>query len=146
MFYFLNSYQYYRSKKIKCPCCKKTVKGLENVETLPLNLPLFSEIVKNDSSVKKYLDTQNSKNSFISKCEKHPSKQKHFFCSYHNTNLCRTCIKDYHSDTNCCIVDLYDIHKLFIINEDNCKKNEQVLQMKRRHIVQRKIKDDIECE
>ena len=57
---------YYKSNKIKCPFCKKIVKHLDNVETLPLNLPIFSEIVKSDHKVNSFIDTKSS-NSFISK-------------------------------------------------------------------------------
>ena len=95
---------YYKNSKIKCPFCKKIVKQLDNVETLPLNLPIFSEIVKSDPQVNHYIDTKTN-NSFITKCEHHTYKQKHFFCSYHNINFCRECIKQFHRDDNCCVVD-----------------------------------------
>ena len=122
---------FYKNNKIKCPFCKKIVKHLDNVETLPLNLPIFSEIVKSDHKVNSFIDTK-SNNSFISKCEHHSHKQKHFFCSYHNTNFCRECIKQFHKDDNCCIVDLFDIHKLFLINEENTAKNEQIVKIKKK--------------
>ena len=122
---------FYKNNKIKCPFCKKIVKHLDNVETLPLNLPIFSEIVKSDHKVNSFIDTK-SNNSFISKCDHHSHKQKHFFCSYHNTNFCRECIKQFHKDDNCCIVDLFDIHKLFLINEENTMKNEQIVKIKKK--------------
>ena len=56
---------FYKNNKIKCPFCKKIVKHLDNVETLPLNLPIFSEIVKSDQKVNSFIDTK-SNNSFIS--------------------------------------------------------------------------------
>ena len=71
---------------------KNLVKHLDNVETLPLNFPIFREIVKSDHKVNSFIGTKSS-NSFISKCEYHPYKQKHFFCSYKNTNFYRECIK-----------------------------------------------------
>ena len=101
------------------------------METLPLNLPIFSEIVKCDHKVNSFIDTKSS-NSFISKCEYHPHKQKHFFCSYHNTNFCRECIKQFHKDDNCCIVDLFDIHKLFIKNEGKNSKCGKIVQLKKK--------------
>ena len=82
-----------------------------------------------------------SNNSFITKCEHHSHKQKHFFCSYHNTNFCRECIKQFHRDDNCCIVDLFDIHKLFLINEENTSKNEQIIKIKKKEKEQRRLKD-----
>ena len=125
--------QYYKNNKSKiiCPFCKKIVKHLDNVETLPLNLPIFSEIVKCNPTVNSYIDTK-SNNSFITKCEHHTHKQKHFFCSHHETNFCRECIKQFHRDDNCCIVDLFDIHKLFLINEENTSKNEQIIKIKKK--------------
>ena len=33
---------YYRKSRLRCPFCKKLVKHLDSVETLPLNIPLFS--------------------------------------------------------------------------------------------------------
>ena len=42
--------KYYHNTHIRCPFCKKLVKHLDNVETLPLNLSIFGEIVKNDPS------------------------------------------------------------------------------------------------
>ena len=77
---------YYRNQRIRCPFCKKLVKHLDNVETLPLNIPIFSEIVRNDEKISTYIDP-NSKDSFTVRCEHHPEKQKHFFCSFHNQKV-----------------------------------------------------------
>ena len=123
---------YYRNQRIRCPFCKKLVKHLDNVETLPLNIPIFSEIVRNDEKISKFIDP-NSEDSFTCKCEIHPEKQKHFFCSYHNINFCRECIKQFHRDDNCCVVDLLDIHKLFLLNEQNMNKNHLIVKMRNRN-------------
>ena len=123
---------YYRNQRIRCPFCKKLVKHLDNVETLPLNIPIFSEIVRNDEKISTYIDP-NSKDSFTVRCEHHPEKQKHFFCSFHNQNFCRECIKVYHRADNCCVVDLFDIHKLYLLNEQNMNKNEQIVQMRNKY-------------
>lgn len=122
---------YYRNSRIRCPFCKKLVKHLDNVEALPLNIPIFSEIVKNDSKVSTYIDP-NSNDSFTAECEYHVDKKKHFFCSYHNQNFCRECIKAFHGDDNCCVVDLFDIHKLFLLNEQNISKNEKIVAIRNR--------------
>ena len=95
---------YYKKSRIKYPFCKTLVKNLDYVETLPLNIPLFSEIIKNDPKISNYIGP-NSKDSFTAICEHHNEKQKHFFCSFHNTNFCRECIKQFHRDDNCCVVD-----------------------------------------
>ena len=49
--------KYYHNSHIRCPFCKKLVKNLDNVETLPLNLSIFGEIVKNDPSSDIYLSS-----------------------------------------------------------------------------------------
>jgi hypothetical protein len=64
-----------------------------------------------------------SKNSFADFCDYHNEKQKHFYCSYHQVNFCRECIKMSHRDDKCCVVDLYDINKLFNLQEQNIYKN-----------------------
>ena len=76
--------KYYHNTHIRCPFCKKLVKHLDNVETLPLNLSIFGEIVKNDPSSDIYLS---------SPCKQHPEKQKHYYCSYNQNHFC--CIKSF---------------------------------------------------
>lgn len=113
---------YYRKRRIRCPFCKKLVKSLESVEQLPLNINMFSEVVRNDNFLLNLIDPD-SNNSYSSLCSLHHEKQKHFYCSYHNTNFCRECIKVFHRDDKCCVVDLLDISKLFQLSEKNNYKN-----------------------
>ena len=114
--------KYYRKQRIRCPCCKKLVKSLESVEQLPLNITIFGEIVSNDSLILDLLDPE-SNNSYTNTCKLHEEKQKHYFCSLHETNFCRECIKLSHKDDKCCVIDLCDINKLFLLNEQNIYKN-----------------------
>ncbi len=125
--------KYYRKNRIRCPCCKKLVKNLESVEQLPLNIFIFSEIISTDSELIKLLDSE-SKYSYISTCHVHNEKQKHFFCSYHETNFCRDCIKINHRDDNCCVVDLVDINKLYQLNEQNIFKNLLIVKARNKKI------------
>ena len=116
--------RYYHIDHIRCPYCKKLINNIESVskiESLPLNLNIFGELVKNDPMVMMLIDPENP-NSLSSSCSFHPEKQKHFYCSYHETNFCRECIKSNHKLNECCVVDLYDIEKLFQINKKNKKK------------------------
>ncbi len=62
-------------------------------------------------------------NSYNSICNLHEEKQKHFFCSCHEINFCRECIKLSHKDDKCCVIDLCDISKLFLLNQQNIYKN-----------------------
>ena len=71
---------------IRCPSCKKLVKHLDNVETLPLNLSIFGEIVKNDPVIMMFIDPS-SEASFASSCPNHPEKQRHYYCSFHENNF-----------------------------------------------------------
>lgn len=118
--------KYYRKSRIRCPYCKKMVKNLESVEQLPLNISIFAEVVQNDSILMLLLDPE-SRVSFSTPCTLHVEKQKHFYCSHHETNFCRECIKIFHRDDKCCVVDLFDIHKLFQLNEQNVYKNHLIV-------------------
>jgi hypothetical protein len=118
--------KYYRKNRIRCPFCKKLVKNLESVEQLPLNICVFSEIVSRDQRLLMILDPD-SKISYASTCNQHPEKGNHFYCSIHEKNFCRECIKVNHRDDNCCVVDLFDINKLFQLNEENIYKNSLIV-------------------
>jgi hypothetical protein len=114
--------KYFRKNRIRCPFCLKLVKNLENVEMLPLNINIFHEVVQTDSYLLDMIDLD-GRDSYTSLCGYHPEKQKHFYCSFHKTNFCRECIKVYHRDEKCCVVDLFDINKLFNLHEQNIYKN-----------------------
>lgn len=118
--------KYYRKNRIRCPFCKKLVKYLDSVEQLPLNINLFSESVVNSSHLLDMLN-EDSEKSLISLCQYHNEKQNHFYCSYHQVNFCRECIKNYHRDDKCCVVDLFDISKLFNLFEQNQVKNFSII-------------------
>ena len=119
--------KYHHNKDhIRCPSCKKLVKHLDNVETLPLNLSIFGEIVKNDPVIMMFIDPS-SEASFASSCPNHPEKQRHYYCSFHENNFCRECMKAFHKGDKCCVVDLCDIQKLFQLNEQNLMKNELIV-------------------
>ena len=126
--------RYYHIDHIRCPYCKKLINNIESVskiESLPLNLNIFGELVKNDPMVMMLIDPENP-NSLSSSCSFHPEKQKHFYCSYHETNFCRECIKSNHKLNECCVVDLYDIEKLFQLNEQNIKKNNLIIRCRKK--------------
>ena len=129
--------KYYHKQRIRCPCCKKLVKNLESVEQLPLNITIFGEIVQNDPLILSLIDSHGS-NTYSSICELHEEKQKHFFCSFHNTNFCRECIKLSHKDDQCCVIDLCDISKLFLLNEQNLYKNSLIVKTRNKSNVAEK--------
>jgi hypothetical protein len=133
--------RYYRKNRIRCPNCKKLVKNLENVEQLPLNINIFSEVIYNDLNLLDMIDMDSS-NSFSSLCKVHPEKQKHFYCSHHQTSFCRECIKTFHRDDNCCVVDLYDINKLYQLNEQNQNKNYMIMKTRNKLGRHQKIHKD----
>ncbi len=131
--------KYYRKSRIRCPFCKKLVKNLESVEQLPLNINIFSEVVDNDQKLLNMLD-HDHKSSYVSSCNIHLEKQKHFFCSYHKVNFCRECIKLYHRDDKCCVVDMFDINKLYQLQENNKYKNSLIVNSRNR--ISNKIKKE----
>ena len=119
---------------IRCPYCKKLINNIDSpakIESLPLNLNIFGELVKTDPVVMMLIDPDNP-NSLTSLCSVHSEKQKHFYCSYHETNFCRECIKSFHKLNECCVVDLYDIDKLFQLNEQNLKKNNLIIKCRKK--------------
>jgi uncharacterized protein YbaR (Trm112 family) len=118
--------KYYRKCRIRCPFCKKLVKYLDNVELLPLNINLFSESVVNNQNLLNMLN-EDSTNNYSSLCQYHPEREKHFYCSFHEVNFCRECIKANHRDDKCCVVDLIDISKLFGLFEQNQVKNYAII-------------------
>lgn len=123
--------KYFRHSRIRCPNCLKLVKNLENVEQLPLNINIFHEVVQKDAGLMEMIDPD-GKNSYANACNFHMEKQQHFYCSYHKTNFCRECIKLYHRDDNCCVVDLFDISKLFHLQEQNIYKNLLIIKTRSR--------------
>ncbi len=131
--------KYYRKSRIRCPYCKKLVKNLESVEQLPLNINIFSEIVDTDSKLLNMLDPDTD-DSYVSECHIHYEKQKHFYCSYHKVNFCRECIKASHRDEKCCVVDIFDINKLYQLHDNNRYKNTLIVRTRNR--VQNKIKKE----
>ena len=122
---------YFRNNRIRCPNCLKLVKNLENVEQLPLNINIFHEVVQTDERLMEMIDPD-GRDSYNSLCGFHPEKQNHFYCSYHKTNFCRECIKIYHRDDKCCVVDLFDINKLYHLHEQNIYKNQQIIKTRNR--------------
>ena len=126
--------RYYHVDHIRCPYCKKLINNIESVskiESLPLNLNIFGELVKTDPLVMRLIDPENP-NSLSSQCSFHPEKQKHFYCSYHEKNFCRECIKSSHKLNECCVVDLYDIDKLYQLNEKNIRKNNLIIKCRKK--------------
>ena len=119
---------------IRCPYCKKLINNIDSpakIESLPLNLNIFGELVKTDPVVMRLIDPENP-NSLTNLCSVHSEKQKHFYCSYHETNFCRECIKSFHKLNECCVVDLYDIDKLYQLNEQNIRKNNLIIKCRKK--------------
>jgi hypothetical protein len=111
--------KYHHKNKVRCPLviCKKLVKNVDNIEQLPLNIEIFGEIVGNSIKLHNFIQTD-TEESYLRICKLHSEKQKHFYCSLHDSNFCRECIKSYHRDIKCCIVDICDIRKIYHIHEE----------------------------
>jgi hypothetical protein len=133
--------KYYRKNRIRCPFCKKLVKKLESVEQLPLNINIFGESVQNNEKILSLIDPE-SKNYYTATCNFHTEKQKHFFCSYHEINFCRECIKSFHRDDKCCVVDLFDINKLYNLNEQNQYKNYLIVKARNKNSKRSRMKEE----
>jgi hypothetical protein len=111
--------------------CRKILKGVENIEKLPLNFNILYEVVTRDpllSSVnfEKCLNAEIDENDENYEtelepylCMEHEQRIKHFYCSEHPSIFCRECIKDLHNLEACYVVDLYEIEKMRKLQEQN---------------------------
>ena len=115
-----------RNNRIRCPMCRKVLKGVESVDKLPLNFNILYEVVNNDpllSSVnfekclQADLDLDEDDEDYKRElepylCQIHDQRIKHFYCSNCPSIFCRECIKDLHNQEACFVVDLYEIEKM----------------------------------
>lgn len=114
--------------RVRCPICRKLVKQLESAERLPLNINILYEIVDKDKVLKgvNFDYIEEDEEALEEKiCEKHEERVKHFYCSNHLTVFCRECIKEEHSEEECFVVDLYEIHKMRQLHQNNSTMNEE---------------------
>ena len=119
----------YRKGRIRCPLCRKLIKNLDSVERLPLNINILYEVVQNDEVLKDVnfdFDDENEEDMESKLCEEHPDRVKHFYCSNHQTIFCRECIKLYHTDDACFVVDLYEIQKMRQLHRQNVENNHKL--------------------
>ena len=124
-----------RNGNIRCPMCRKILKGVEAIEKLPLNFNILYEVVTRDpllSSVNfdKCLAAEIDENDEFYEtelepylCHEHEQRIKHFYCSEHPSIFCRECIKDLHNMEACYVVDLYEIEKMRKLQEQNNNLN-----------------------
>ena len=107
--------QLHRKDRVRCPICRKLIKQLESAERLPLNINILYEVVEKDPILSKTnFDFDDDDEEALSEklCENHAERVKHFYCSNHLTIFCRECIKQFHSDDECFVVDLYEIQRM----------------------------------
>ena len=130
-----------RNNRIRCPMCRKLLKGVESVDKLPLNFNILYEVVTRDpllSSVnfEKCLqadldldveDEEYARDLEPYLCHEHNQRIRHFYCSEHPSIFCRECIKDLHNMDACFVVDLYEIEKMRTLQEMNNKHNAEQL-------------------
>ena len=120
-----------RGGNIRCPMCRKILKGVETIEKLPLNFNILYEVVTRDPllasvNFEKCLQNEIDENDddystdlepYL--CQEHEQRIKHFYCSEHPSIFCRECIKDLHNLEACYVVDLYEIEKMRKLQEQN---------------------------
>ena len=108
--------------RIRCPICRKLVKGIESADRLPLNFNILYEIVERDFRLRD-LNFEDEDCIECLLCERHEQRVQHFYCSNHYTVFCRECIKEDHTDERCFVVDLYEIEKMRKMHKSNMDKN-----------------------
>lgn len=113
------------------------VKQVETVDKLPLNFNILYEVVERDH-ILRGVNYEDEECIECLLCEKHDQRVQHFYCSNHKTVFCRECIKEFHSDTRCFVVDLYEIEKMR-------KMHKQNLEMNKKQLDKRKDDADISC-
>ena len=117
----------FRKNRVRCPLCKKLIKNLETVERLPLNINILYEVVENDPILAKVnfeFEDEEEEEMESKLCEVHNDRVKHFYCSNHQSIFCRECIKTYHIEEACFVVDLYEIQKMRQLQRQNITHNE----------------------
>ena len=112
--------------RVRCPICRKLIKQLDSAARLPLNINILYEIVEKDKQLALCnfdFDDEDEESMAQKFCEEHIDRVKHFYCSNHKTVFCRECIKQYHSDDECFVVDLYEIQRMRQLQSQNIQKN-----------------------
>lgn len=107
--------QLHHKQRVRCPICRKLIKQLESAERLPLNINILYEVVEKDPILSKVnfdFDEEDDEQLAEKLCDNHQERVKHFYCSNHLTVFCRECIKQFHSDDECFVVDLYEIQRM----------------------------------
>lgn len=120
--------QLHHKNRVRCPICRKLVKQLESAERLPLNINILYEVVEKDPILSKTnfdFDDEDEDTLAEKLCENHTERVKHFYCSNHLTVFCRECIKQFHSDDECFVVDLYEIQRMRQLQKQNIQKNQE---------------------
>lgn len=113
---------------MRCPICRKLIKQLESAERLPLNINILYEVVEKDPILSKTnfdFDDEDEDTLAEKLCDNHSDRVKHFYCSNHLTVFCRECIKQFHSDDECFVVDLYEIQRMRQLQKQNIQKNQE---------------------
>ena len=83
-----------------------------NCDNLIKQANILYEIVEKDQKLAlcNFDFDDEDEDSMVQKfCDEHIDRVKHFYCSNHKTIFCRECIKQFHSDDECFVVDLYEI-------------------------------------
>jgi hypothetical protein len=103
--------KYYRNQRVRCPSCKKLVKNLTSIETLPVNTSILGQIINSDSFVKNMVETTGIEKSLSDDLQ--------------NLSIKKMCLTHKHCDClsneskECTIVDLKEIRKLYFLGEEN---------------------------
>lgn len=80
-----------------------------------MNINILYEVVEKDKKLADCnfdFEDEDEKSMTDKFCLEHPERVRHFYCSNHKTIFCRECIKSYHSDDECFVVDLYEIQRM----------------------------------
>ncbi len=99
-----------------CPFCQTSIKGITNIDFLPVNQQIFFTLQKSkeergNKSMARNWKSEYSDDRELKYCETHRKKLKHFYCVHHDVRMCRSCFVYHKSVKNCEIIDLYELNK-----------------------------------
>lgn len=131
---------YIHNDHIRCPFCKKLINNMSNSKMLPVNYPLMGEIIGNDPVIMLLLEGQSSM-SMYSSCSIHPEKQKHYYCTFHETNFCKECKHPLHKQSECQVADLYELDQIYQQNEADKLKNKLIVSLRNKEKGKKKFEE-----
>ena len=104
------------SESITCPICEAVLKGVINIDYVPVNQQIFSSLRKKKSEQQMQEEAENGQgvnheDFEFEKCSVHKRKVKHFYCLAEKEFICRLCKIEFHDNKKCRVADLLETRR-----------------------------------